>query len=166
MARLLRYLLILALLPLSAWSESTETSSMQAAYVYNFMLLAKWPENSTDKLLCVAGQNRDSLALKALDGREVNEAKIKVTTLTADADLSHCQALFVASTEFSHLFDRALGKPILVLSNIQTDNGRVAAIMLYSVGNRVVFDVDLPTLTKSNVHLAASVLRLAREIRE
>lgn len=162
-----RFMRLLFLLPFCAWADtSVDTSSMQAAYVYNFMLLAKWPEAANEKVLCTAGQNRESLALKSLDGRDLNEAKMRVISLASDADLSTCQAVFVASSEFSHLFDRALGKSILVLSNIQPDNGRVAAITLYSLGSKVVFDVDLPTLTKSNVRLAASVLRLARETRE
>jgi hypothetical protein len=165
-----RALFILICLTVSSFqlrAETTvDTSRVQAAFVYNFMLLAKWSQDSRERVLCTAGQNRDSLALKSLDGREINDAHIKVVALRSDENLSHCHALFVASTEYSHLFDRALGKSVLVISNVQPDNGRVAAIMLYSVGSRVVFDVDFPALSKSNVHLAASVLRLARDIRE
>jgi len=147
-------------------AEAVDTSNMQAAYVYNFMLLAKWPDVVSEKILCIAGQNRESLALKGLDGRDVDAIKLKVRTITAETELLGCNALFVASTEFSHLFDAALGKPILVLSNIQPDNGRTAALILASDRNKVVFDIDLPALNKSNVRLAASVLRLARSTHE
>ena len=152
--------------PAAFAAEGVDTSNMQAAYVYNFMLLAKWPQTTAEKVLCLAGQNRESLALKGLDGRDVDTAKLKVVSITSETELVACQALFVASTEFSHLFDAALGKPILVLSNIQPDNGRTAALILASDRNKVVFDIDLPALNKSNVRLAASVLRLARSAHE
>lgn len=150
-----------------ARSDNVDTSNLQAAYVYNFMVFAKWQNVAkTERLLCIAGQNRESLALKNLAGKEVNGAHIVVNNINTDAELTQCDVLFVANTEFSHLLDSALGKNILVLTNIQPDNGRVAAIILSSVGNRVVFDLDMATLTQSGVHLAASVLRLARSSKE
>ena len=160
--------LALALHTPPAHSDTVDTSQLQAAFVYNFMLFAQWSSvpNGTDKVLCTAGQNRESLSLKSLEGRDLHEAHLRVTSISNDAELAQCHALFVASTEFSHFFDLTAGKPILVLSNVQPDNGRTAAIVLWNLGNRVVFDIDLPTLNKSNVKLAASVLRLAKNIRE
>jgi hypothetical protein len=145
-----------------------ETSSLQAAYVYNFMLLSKWPDNQVkpNRLLCIAGQNRESLGLKSLEGRVIEDERIAVTSITNESELTPCDALFVASTEYSHFLDLAQSKPILVLSNIQPDNGRVSAIVLTTIGNKVVFDVDVSALTKSNIYLGASVLRLARKIKE
>jgi hypothetical protein len=50
------------------------------------------------------------------------------------------------------------------LNGLEIRGGRAA--LEYTTSDRVVFDIDLPTLNKSNVKLAASVLRLAKNIRE
>ena len=61
-----------------------------------------------------------------------------------------------------HLPDFVEKDPILVFSNLRPDYADNIAIIISSLGNRVVFDVNLSSLRKSNIHLGASVLRLAR----
>jgi len=149
-------------------ADEKDVGRLQSAFVYNFMLFAQWPEAKADKprILCIAGQNREAMALNNLQSRKINDKNITVIDLTSDKELTQCDTLFVASTEFAHLFDSAMGKHILVLTNILPDNGRRAGIVMSTVGGRVVFDVDQGALKQSNLYLGASVLRLARSVKE
>lgn len=144
-------------------SEAVSSAELQAAFVYNFMLFSQWPDaDKPERVLCTAGQNRDSLALPQLDGRALSTGNVRVKKITLDTELGVCDALFIASLDYMHLPDLVQTKPVLVFSNLKPDYANSVAIVISSLGNRVVFDVNLLSLRKSGVHLGASVLRLAR----
>jgi hypothetical protein len=143
--------------------EAVSSTELQAAFVYNLMLFSQWPDaDKRERVLCTAGQNRDSLALPQLDGRELSTGTVRVKKITLDTELAQCDALFIASLDYMHLPDLVQAKPVLVFSNLKPDYANNVAIVITSQGSRVVFDVNLASLRKSGVHLGASVLRLAR----
>jgi hypothetical protein len=145
---------------------TVSSAELQAAFVYNFMLFSQWPEAKKERVLCTAGQNRDSLELKTLTGRLLNDTVIRVVSVVNDTELAQCDALFIASLEYMPLVDSVGSLPLLVFSNLMPDYVRGISIMLANQGNRVVFDVDLVSLHRSGVHLSSSVLRLARSTRD
>lgn len=151
-----------ALAEAPAAQEVVASAELQAAFVYNFMLFSQWPNAKPERVLCTAGQNRDSVGLKQLDGRLLNEGLVRVKRIVSDTELARCDALFIASLDYMHLPDHIDNAPILVFSNLQPDYATNITIMMSNLGNRVVFDVNLARLRKSNIHLGASVLRLAR----
>lgn len=147
----------------AAPSKLFDTQKITAAYVYNFMQYAQWPALSVDHItLCVAGQNRDTLRLDELNGKRVHQRPISVTYVTTASDITQCQALFVAASEYADLLDRAKNYPILVMTNIAPDNGRSAGLVLFTDKGRVMFEANLGHLERANVKLAASVLNLAK----
>ncbi|WP_178862891.1 YfiR family protein [Thiomicrorhabdus cannonii] len=140
-----------------------DTADLTTAFVYNFMVFAKWPVISSKQLnLCIAGQNRDSLQLQKLQGKTVQKRQVQIIPVTDAAELWQCQTLFVAASQYADLLDAAPAYPLLSITNIIPDNGRAAALQLATVNGRLIFDVNLQHLKQSGVNLSASVLRLAR----
>jgi hypothetical protein len=147
----------------AAPSKLFDTQKITAAYVYNFMQYAQWDVLPVAHLtLCVAGQNRDTLLLDQLDGKAVHQRKIEVAVVSVTSDLSVCQVLFVASSEYADLLDRAQNHSILVMTNIVPDNGRTTGLLLFTDKGRVSFEANLTHLERANIKLAASVLNLAK----
>ena len=159
-------LLVFCLLPFKAQAQALDDSArLYAAYTYNFISFASWPQNQGHKLtLCVAGQNRDSQLLSQLHGKSVQGMVIEVVNYQANMMLEACQVLFVASAEFADLFDRASQAQLLLITNIMPDNGRSSMINLTTESGRVVFDVNLSMLKRSGLQLPPSLLKLARRV--
>lgn len=155
--------LLLTLIQTPAAKAAPDTAELTTAFVYNFMVFAKWPTTPSKHLnLCIAGQNRDSLQLTKLQGKTVQNRAVRITPVTDAGELWQCQTLFVAASHYADLLDAAPAYPLLTITNIVPDNGRAAALQLATVNGRVVFDVNLQHLKQSGVSLGASVLRLAR----
>lgn len=160
--------------PVLANSVSTEESDkknlssqkLTAAYVYNFLSYANWPEfkHSTQMRLCVAGQNRDTLLFTQLAGRKIQNLPLEITLVNSGSDLSSCWGLFIASAEHLDLLDLATQYPLLVMTNLLPDHNRKAAIRIFPEQGRLKFEVNISLLNDSQVKLSASVLNLASRV--
>ena len=138
-------------------ADEFNSSEVQAAYVFNIINFSKWPDEAkTERVLCVAGANRESKALDVLGTKKLKgDIALVVRGVTSQADIGGCDALFVAAAEYGQLFEVAIGKPILVLTNIQPDNGRTASVVFSTDGNQLSFELDPSSLSKANIKVAA-----------
>ena len=115
---------------------------LKSAFVYNFLALTTWPDESGPLLrLCVAGNGQPGKSLRTLAGKALRERSISVITLGSTERVPQCHALFVPRTEIPQApawMAAFAGQPTLTIA----EGSPGAMLNLRLAGDQIVFDVD------------------------
>ncbi len=169
--RLVFSLLVAAVLMLSrtsvAWAE-VSAAQIKAAYVLRLVEFVKWPDEviANRKItLCVVGANALGGALTDYDGVNNNNFKIRVLQVSElDIGAGNCQIAFIGASEqrrFVALIKTLEVRPILTISDIDDFAERGGAIGLRQRDGKIVFEVNLSSLSRAGLKLPAQLLNLA-----
>lgn len=144
-------------------------SQVKAAYVYNFIKFAAWPNalpNDGSVTLCVLGGDVLGGALSGLDGASANGRVLHVVQRVGvpDRELRSCRVLFIGSSERARFVSiiKSLGDaPVLTVSDIDDFAERGGCIGLRYRDNRIVFEINLAAVRKAGLRLPGQLLNLA-----
>jgi hypothetical protein len=181
MARL-RFDLLMAAAPLLAAAlafapcaaQGVDEGELKAAIVYNILLFVEWPPAAMPPpggalSLCVGPQSAVHASLQRLDRRELRGYTLALRDLGESVTAPRCHAVFIDAADRLRLAaglkaQRAAGA--LVLSDDPDAPPDTTAIVLWRIGSRIAFDVNLRPLRQAGIQLSSKLLRLARTVRE
>lgn len=153
--------LILVLWALAGYVQAQQPmAALKAAYVYNFTKFIDWPAAASGSVvtLCLIQPDPElEVQFRALDGRSVGEASLRLLWLTPADDVSVCHVLY--SEQPTPI---AGGVGVLVV----TDQSRPGSVINFSVtGQKLRFDIDRGEARRRELKISSRLLRLAREVR-
>lgn len=153
--------LILGVLVLSSSALAQQPmAALKVAYVYNFTKFIDWPAADSGSVLTLCLIEPDpelEVQFRALDGRSVGEARMRLLRLSPADDISACHVLYSEEP-----LPVAGDSGVLVV----TDQSRPGSVINFSVtGQKLRFDIDRGEARRRGLKISSRLLRLAREVR-
>jgi TonB family protein len=145
---------------------------VKAAYLFNFAKFAEWPnhalpEGPSPLLICVRGADEDFFdALKAaVEGKIVKTHPVMVKRLSAAEELKSCQIVFFRSSEKKHIqtaIESLARTGVLLIGEDESFLRQGGMINLVRDHGTIRFEISPDAIDRSEIHLSASILSLAR----
>ena len=143
---------------------------LKAAFVFNFISFARWPETVGSPLtLCIHGPDPFGPNLDRLQGRAVGKRQIAVRRNAGLDELARCDAVFIpvpAVGALDKLFERLGNRPVLTIAD--TPGAMYRGVLLNmnkSEQGRIGFEVNLGAARARGLDFSAQMLSLATEVR-
>ncbi len=155
---------------------------VKAAYLYNFLLFAQWPD--TEKNRQSMGNATVNIGILGEDPFEDNFSKIegkyiqpwkkilaihRLGPYASRHDLKQYQILFVCSSEkknLKHIFEVIKGTPVLSVSDVEGFLEAGGMIRLLNVNNRIRWEINRAPAKKAGLKLSSQLLRNAVRVVE
>jgi hypothetical protein len=148
-------------------------SQVKAAYVYKFLRYVKWPEGNRPPSVLRIGVEADGAlldALRALDGRVVDDVPISVHPLAHPDDASDCSVVVIGAgaTHTEALLSKlaAAGEPVLTIGDEDPQRRQATMITFLRVGRNVAFGVELAPAHAVGIGFSAHLLQNAEFVRD
>lgn len=163
--------LILLVAPLSGGPVSEY--ELKAAYLYNFLRYATFPESSfaskdTPIEVAVLGRNPFGEYLNSLTKRTCQGRTITVRHCNRPSEAASAQLVFVATANSADLLEVAArefaGKPVILVSEAGSPLAEHSHIVLALESERLRFDVHQAAVRASGITFSSRMLALAREV--
>jgi hypothetical protein len=176
--RALTAALILAA-PLCAAAEAEAPALNQrvkAAFLYKFTAFVEWPQRAfpdpqSPIVIAVAGADGVAHELElAIADRTVAGRTLQVRRLgPAEKPGDCCQILFVGAHNeagrTAELLANAQGRPVLTVTERESEHPRGSVINFVPADDRVRFDISREAAEKNNLQLRSQLLGVARQVR-
>lgn len=163
---------LLALLCLGAAPVRAQVPEyeLKAAFVFNFISFARWPETVGNPLtLCIHGADPFGPNLDRLQGRAVGKRQIALRRNAGLDDLARCDAIFVAAPAVGglpKLLERLGSRPVLTVADTPGAMHRGVLInMNKSEQGRIGFEINLGAARARGLDFSSQMLSLATEVR-
>lgn len=153
-------------------AQAHDRAQVEAAYVVNFMRYTEWPAAALAAgapLVVVvhrASATGDAVAAIAAGGTRIGSHPIEVRRTRTKESLEHelagAHVLYTAGD-----LDVAIGLAgdfVLTIGRSPTFAAKGGMLALVRLGDRVVFDANLPAIRAAGLSLSAKVLALARHV--
>jgi hypothetical protein len=169
--------LLIALLacPL-AGEEVIPEYRLKAEFMERFTRFIEWPAASpvndpqTPFAICVAGDDPFGQFLKDLAAtHKIKSKPIAIRPISASAPLDGCHMLFISASERAHVADiirRAADRPILTVSDSSGLGAAGVMINFYEAEDKVRFEINPHSATKSGLRISSKLLKVARVVGE
>jgi hypothetical protein len=116
-------------------------------------------------VLGILGKDPFDKDIDIIKGKLLKNRKIVVKNYTSVAEVELCHLLFISSSEKAQL-DQILAqlekRPILTVSEMESEIASRAMINLYVDGKFLAFDIDKEAADRAGLKLDTQLLRLAR----
>lgn len=158
------------LTPASAFADDRVEYAVKAGNIGNIVGFVTWPggkiaSKETKIEICVLGDN------PILNISNIIQKKYPTISLVKEARISnvssHCQALFIGTTE-SEEYDDAVnalkGKPVLTISDAPDFIERGGMVMLLSQGGKVRFVINKGAMERATLHPDTLLLESAVKV--
>jgi hypothetical protein len=151
-----------------AWAvDAARADDLKAAYLFNFAKLVEWPASSpADTLtICFVGATGVRDAFKRAAGeKQVGTRRIVVRPMVASAPRAGCDVLYLdAALTAQHMPESALSGALTV-SDAADFAAHGGMIELFAEGNRLRFNINLPSAQRAGLRISSSLLQLAAHI--
>jgi hypothetical protein len=152
----------------AAWAaDIARADELKAAYLFNFAKLVEWPASSSvDTLtICFVGASGVHDAFKRAAGeKQVGTRRIVVRPMTGAESRAGCDVLYLdAALTGSHVPENVTPGALTV-----SDGTDFAAhggmIELFAEGNRLRFNINLPSAQRAGLRISSNLLQLAAHI--
>lgn len=163
---------LLCVLALNALAGQFEYQ-VKAAFLYKFGAYVEWPEQTfaqanSPVIIGVMGSDAvaDELAQMS-SGRNINGRPVNVRKLHQGDAITGLHILFIARTDSSRMaatLTAAKGLPLLVVTETDPPLMSGGVINFVIDGEKVRFDVALPSAEVNNIKLSARLLTVARKV--
>jgi hypothetical protein len=147
-------------------TKATENiNSMQTLYIYNFMKLIKWPDNSVGEKFIIGVYGSDQMFTQLTSytkTRKIGTKNIQVLNLRSAADVSRCQVAFVASSQSSsiqELKNKITNQACLIVSEKQ--GVKDAAIEFVRSNNKLGFKIEEEEIKAHNLTVSRRLIDMA-----
>lgn len=171
-ARWCSALLAILLLPAMASAETPSEDRLKAGFILNFAKFTDWPAaggESNRLLVCSLGARPLAGNLEALQGQVVQGREVQVRAAVRPSELRECQVLFITVDEQARIesvLQQLARLPVLTISDVPNFVQAGGMIGLFEENSKMRFDVNLTALRQNNLGMSASVLRLARTVKQ
>jgi YfiR/HmsC-like len=162
-------------------AEEPRASEVKAAFLTSFAKFAEWPSDTLPDgapiTFCVMGDEDVASAIERLvrsrpaPGRELKVVRLKVDILSRrqESTLPACHLLYASGVDVRQwpvLLAAIEGKPVFSVSDSPGFAERGGLAALYVELNRMRFAINVDTLRRSGLHLSATVLSLAKIVKD
>ena len=138
---------------------------VQAAFIYNFLLLTEWPSPPKGNFnICLLGKDPILDSLKQLEVKQAKNHPITVQVLNDVQNAKVCQILFVSREMHPHMreIDNLIADtPVLVVSSENAYDLHDTTIALSSHDGRLSFKINNTAAKNRNMSLSSQLLKLA-----
>lgn len=154
----------------STWSWEAGEYEVKAAFIFNFIKFAQWPETAFSDgkdpyHICVMGDDSLTGQFQAIDGQRKGNRKIKVDSLKGEAVPHNCHILFFDRNTDASICKKIMadlgGKPILMIGETQEFIQWGGAISFFSKNNRLHFKISPKAAMAAGVMLSSHLLNLS-----
>jgi hypothetical protein len=139
--------------------------SVRAAYIYNLTKYVSWPHLGDEIVIGVAGNDDMGQVLKkTVDGKMIEGKKIRVLLHPSEAELQHCNILYVPSTISgqSHMALERIAKGAVLTvgenDRFVHDGGMVG---LVRTGDQIQLEINLDAARGAGLQISSRLLKLA-----
>lgn len=154
---------------IGSFNATAQIEKHEAAYIFNFTRLIKWPDNqsSGDFIIGVFGKNQpitNELKLSA-NSRTVGSQTIKVVEYTSVDEIQNCHILFVPDDQSSQLKKIAakLGNAGTVLITEEPSwNPDESIINLLIVDQKLAFHINKSNADSKKIFISEKLLALSK----
>ena len=142
-------------------------SELKAAYLYNFGKFISWPDalpDSENFNYCVFNDQMISEYLQPLALRSIKGKRVRIRTLAALDDISHCRILYVGGiVDTESLLSLANNNPYktLIVGDQESFIKKGGVIGFVMRDNRLRFKVNLTRANQLGLVIKANLLNLA-----
>ena len=145
-------------------------AELKAAFIFNLVKYTDWPGDTLSQnnnlILCYIGApSALGTSIADLHGKHLGTHAIEVRATTRLSNLVACHVVVLGQDIDIHLFHRELAPSALIIGEGENFVDYGGGIGLYTLENRIRFDVNLNSTRANQLRLSAHLLRLARNIR-
>ncbi len=178
--RFLATLLLIAFLPLSAYTQENVISedTLKALYSYKFALFTDWPEATLKESngtleFCIIGKNPfGQPALDTIQGQPAKDKNIHIEVyhrgVVSEESLHHCHVAFISASETQRvpaLLNSLQSLPILTISDIPGFSNRGGMITLIKSGDHIKFEINLGAIKQAKLTVSSKIIELATVVK-
>jgi hypothetical protein len=162
--RFLAVALLLAAAPLPVGAQQEELA-VRAAYIYHLTEYVTWPRHGNDLLIGVVGSDSMEAALKSvIEGKESGGRKIHVLTHSSEAELKHCDLVYLADAALSRgpaLLDHLQASGVLTVGESDRFVRVGGMVGLIRSGDQIQLEVNLDAVNVAGLRISSRLLELA-----
>lgn len=170
-------LLLAALWPLLAWSQTNSSLERQvkAAYLYKFAGFVEWPEGSfarADSAVVIGVAGADALAEQLeqiVAGHTANGRALQVRRIRRGDSLAGLHMLFLAAQDKAlaqDLLAASRGQPVLTVTDADATFGLGSMINFLIAEERLRFEVALKPALAARLKISARMLSAAYRVQQ
>lgn len=138
---------------------------VHSLFIYKFTQYIEWPSNQGDFVIGVVGNSPIQAELEAIAAiKKVDTRTIVVKKMSASADLSSCQMVFIAEGQSSNLASIASklqGKHTLIISETNGGAKKGAGINFVIADDKMKFELNKGTVEKQGLKVSGDLTKLA-----
>ncbi len=147
-----------------AYPLDANEGQIKAGFLYNFAKYTEWPTAAPERLLCVAAKSLPDAAAQGIDQLPLQNAALRVRTITRPDDVSSCDILFIGRAQQAdqqRWLTPATGRPILTIAESAGPGRPRAMIRLFSEGRRLRYDLHLGIARQMGLQFNPRLVNLA-----
>jgi hypothetical protein len=167
--RLVRSIVVLALIAGVARGEQTPEYQVKAEFVERFTRFIDWPAGTDGHgafLIGIIGDNPFNGYLQRMAAdRRIKGRAVEIRHLTDPTQVDACQIVFICGSERDRLrkiLNRTESKPILTISDSAGFAASGVLINFYMSGETVRFEMNESAIERSGLKVSSRLLKLAR----
>jgi hypothetical protein len=155
-------------LEVCAAADGARVDELKAAYLFNFAKLVEWPATTAaDSLtICFVGaQGVHEAFARTVGDKQVGARRIVVKHMPAAAESrAGCDVLYLDASMAGGSQQIESSAPALTVSDAQNFAAHGGMIELFSEGNRLRFNINLPSAQRAGLRISSSLLQLAARV--
>jgi len=148
-------------------------SDLKAAYIFNFIRFADWPDSADKK-------NRERLLINVLNDQKVydvlkkiankkagRQMRLEVQSCSTAACIQQSSIIFIGQSEndqYQELLKSLSGKSVLTISDIPDFARQGGMIEIRQTDSRMSFIINLDMVKKADLYVSSQLLQLASVI--
>lgn len=164
--RVLRVLVIGALLASSATADPMPEYQVKAAFLANFLSFIRWPDNAQPTTVCLLGRDPFGPVLEQTLSKSAPAAQIR--RLGIGQSFKGCHLLFVPASEsrrLAEILPAASASGILTIGESPDFLSSGGLVALTSDQNRIRIDIDLDAVQRSRFQFSSRLLSVAHLVK-
>ncbi|HVD98273.1 MAG TPA: YfiR family protein [Cytophagaceae bacterium] len=138
---------------------------IHSLFMYKFTQYIEWPANSGDFVIGVIGNSPIISELESIAAtKKVDTRNIVVKKMSASADLSGCQMVFISegqSSSIGSIAAKLQGKPILLVSESPGAAKKGSGINFVIVDDKMKFELNKAAVEKQGLKVSGDLAKLA-----
>jgi YfiR/HmsC-like len=149
-------------------AEGERANELKAAYLFNFAKLVEWPASTpaTHLTICFAGAPdvHDAFA-RAVGDKQVGARRIVVKYVDAPESHTGCDVLYLDGALAGGVQNGESTAPaMLTVSDARNFVAHGGMIELFPEGNRLRFNINLPSAQRAGLRISSNLLQLAARV--
>jgi hypothetical protein len=145
-------------------------SDVEAAFIFNIVKYTDWPSETLPKdgnlFLCYVGESSPlGKSIAELKGKQINLHNLEIRTTTRLTNLGNCHVIVLGDSSDLHSLNKVNASSALIIGNGESFVDEGGGIGLFSIGNRIRFDINLDSTSEKGLKISVNLLRLARNVR-